>query len=480
MKLNWYRRDQQGVVEALKRGTRPTMATTMSCGPLDELIALHDELGVFDALGEVKCQRQRAGIEDELQLRTIAVLPFLEAGSLSGAAQQLFQEPAILLHLGWSPLQLQTGDNERHHCPQKLRRLPESLPCHPDTLRDALKRVSEAAWLQLQQAGVRGLFERHLVHGHVYAIDGTGLNDEWRLVCLVCVSAQRPVIVAWRLLSGEASEKGKEARVTRRLVEQAIARGGKGCIDLLLMDALYADGPLLAWLKYKQNIDAIVPIPSDRELHRDLVGLVEGGLLSFTSASYTCTRQGHKQRRTLEFAWQDGLTGWDSFVSAALGYGAVEPCLWGCLIRSPDAALDADKEVWTIVSTRAWRDGMAAWQGYRPRWHIENDAYRELKEGWRLESQRWGRDEAVQRGRITLTCLAFNTAQVYLSQAGAKLAARGIRRLRRLYQPELGAAPAVIYIGRSFAVLPLEELLAVLGRPATISLRSLNHPVRPP
>ena len=322
--------------------------------------------------------------------------------------------------------------------------------------------------------------ERHLVHGHVYAIDGSGLNDEWRLICLVCVSARRPMIVAWRLLSGEASEKGKEARVTRSLVEQAIALGGAGCIELLLMDALYADGPLLAWLKYQQNIDAIVPIPSDRELHRDLVGLVEGGLLPFTSASYTCTQQGHKQRRTLEFAWQDGLTGWDSFVSAAIGYGAVEPCLWGCLIRSPAAALDGNKETWTIVSTRSWRDGMAAWQGYRPRWHIENDAYRELKEGWRLESQRWGRDEAVQRGRVTLTCLAFNTAQVYISQAGPKLAARGIRRLRRLYQPELGAAPAVIYVGRSFAVLPLEELLAVLGRPATVSLRSLNHCVRPP
>jgi len=480
MKLNWYRLDQAGVVAALKSGESPTMATTMACGPLDQLIGLHDELGVFDALGEVECQRQRTGIDDELLLRTVAVLPFLEAGSLSGAAQQLFREPAILLHLGWSPFQLQAGDNERHRCPRKLRRLPESLPCHPDTLRDALKRVSEAAWLQVQQAGVRSLFERHLVHGHVYAIDGSGLNDEWRLICLVCVSARRPMIVAWRLLSGEASEKGKEARVTRSLVEQAITLGGAGCIDLLLMDALYADGPLLAWLKYQQNIDAIVPIPSDRELHRDLVGLVEGGLLPFTSASYTSTQQGHKQRRTLEFAWQDGLTGWDSFVSAAIGYGAVEPCLWGCLIRSPAAALDGNKETWTIVSTRSWRDGMAAWQGYRPRWHVENDAYRELKEGWRLESQRWGRDEAVQRGRVTLTCLAFNTAQAYISQAGAKLAARGIRRLRRLYQPELGAAPAVIYVGRSFAVLPLEELLAVLGRPATVSLRSLNHCVRPP
>jgi hypothetical protein len=33
------------------------------------------------------------------------------------------------------------------------------------------------------------------------------------------------VIVAWRLLSGSASEKGKEAAVTRGLVEQAFDLG---------------------------------------------------------------------------------------------------------------------------------------------------------------------------------------------------------------------------------------------------------------
>ena len=96
MKLNWYRLDQAGVVAVLKSGESPTMATTMACGPLDQLIGLHDELGVFDALGEVECQRQRTGIDDELLLRTVAVLPFLEAGSLSGAALQLFREPALL------------------------------------------------------------------------------------------------------------------------------------------------------------------------------------------------------------------------------------------------------------------------------------------------------------------------------------------------------------------------------------------------
>lgn len=122
------------------------------------------------------------------------------------------------------------------------------------------------------------------------------------------------------------------------------------------------------------------------------------------------------------------------------------------------------------MSTRAWADGRAALHAFRPRWHIENDAYRELKEGWRLEEQHWGRDAAALRGRLALTCLAFNTAQVYRSRAGERLATVAIRRLRQARRAELGAAPAVVYIDGCYAVLPLEELLAVLGTPVRESL----------
>ena len=71
-----------------------------------------------------------------------------------------------------------------------------------------------------------------------------GLGPGLRLVCLVSVGGDRPFLVAWRLLEGDASEKGKEAAVTKELIEQVLAAGGT--VELLLADALYADGPLLA------------------------------------------------------------------------------------------------------------------------------------------------------------------------------------------------------------------------------------------
>ena len=278
--MEWYRRDKEAVATALQRGERPDLATTMASGPLDELVALHEELGIFGIVEQLEVQRKRAGVADELLLRTLATLPFVEQASLSGAAEVLFREPAVLLQLGWAPVQIRSGSNGRHRHPEG--RQEESLPCHADTLRDALRRVGESAWLKAQQAGVQSLYQRQLVRGKVYAVDGSGLGDELRLVALVCVSATRPIIAAWRVLSGAASEKGKEADVTRTLIEQVLQAAGPNAISLLLADALYADGPLLVWLKYRKGIDALVRLPEERVLYQDVPGLADAHLIAWT------------------------------------------------------------------------------------------------------------------------------------------------------------------------------------------------------
>src|SRR5213595_1567669 len=466
--MEWYRNEKAVVAEALRRGERPDLATTMASGSLDELVALHEELGIFAILDGLEAQRARAGVPDELLLRTLATLPFVEQASLSGATEVLFREPAVLVQLGWAPVQIRSGSNGRHRHPQG--RQEESLPCHPDTLRDALRRVGESAWLHAQAAGVQALYERQLVRGKVYAVDGSGLGNDFRLVALGCVSATRPIIVAWRLLSGPASEKGQEAAVTRSLVERVLEVAGPQAISLLLADALYADGPLLAWLKYRKGIDALVSLPEDRLLYQDLQGLADGQLIDWTSHRYVRTIGGHKQVRQVEVTAAGELTSWDGFTQKAAGYGMANASLGACLIRDVTSEETAAKVPRALVSTRRFSDGFAALQAFRPRWHIEDDTYRELKEGWGLEKQHWGRDLAAACGRITLTCLAFNTAQVYRLQAGEQLAAVAIRRLRRRRQRDLGTAPAVIYLAGCYGVFALEELLSLLGTPARESL----------
>src|SRR5256886_2267079 len=462
--MAWYRNDKTAVAEALRRGERPDLATTMASGPLDELVALHQELGILAIVEQLEVQRKRAGVPAALLLRTLATLPCVEQAALSGGSSVLFREPAVLLQLGWAAVQIRAGSNGRHRHPEG--RQEESLPCHADTLRDALRRVGESAWLQAQAAGVQSLYQRQLVRGKVYAVDGSGLGDELRLVALVGVSATRPIIVAWRLLSGQASEKGQEAAVTRALIEQVLEGAGPQAIGLVLADALYADGPLLAWLKYRQGIDALVSLPEDRLLYQDLQGLASGRLIDWTHHRYLRTIQGHKQVREVEVTAAGELTSWDGFTQAAASSGVPDASLWACLIRDVTTQASAQEPPRALVSTRGFSDGFAALQAFRPRWHIEDDAYRELKEGWGLEKQRWGRDFAAALGRTTLTCLAFNTAQVYRLQAGERLAAVAIRRLRRRRERELGTAPAVIYLAGCYGVFSLEELLSLLGIPA--------------
>ena len=76
--MAWYRNDIAAVAEALRRGDRPDLATTMASDPLDELVALHQELGIFAILDELEVQRERAGVPDEVLLRTLATLILLQ------------------------------------------------------------------------------------------------------------------------------------------------------------------------------------------------------------------------------------------------------------------------------------------------------------------------------------------------------------------------------------------------------------------
>ncbi len=353
---------------------------------------------MLPALGAVPTTRTRKGAPDALLLRTLTTVPCVAGASLSGATETLFKEPAILLRLGWTAAHLRAGTTARRRHPQG--RQPKSLPCHPDTLRDALRRVAAQTGETGQRTGVQALSVHTLGEEHVDAVEGSGIGPQLRVVALVCVSAQRPLIVAWRLREGDASEKGTEASVTRGLVEQALALEGAGCLRLLLADALYADGPLLSWLKYVQGIDALAPLPEDRLLYADVSGLAAGGLIPWTEQRSTRTLAGHKQLRRVAGASTGDLTSWDGFVAAAASHGAPEATLWACLIRETDAPPGAPLPR-CLVSTRPWADGFAALQACRPRWHSEDDTYRELKEGWGLEEQRWGRNRppcAATRG----------------------------------------------------------------------------------
>ena len=155
-------------------------------------------------------------------MRPLAVLAFVSAAAVRAAAAGLLRAPAIMLRLGWAPVPSRAGDTARHRHPAG--RQPEARPCHPTTVRDALRRSGAAAWAPAQRAGVQARYARGLVRGTVSAIDGTGLGAGLRLVAVVCVSGACCGFLVADSISGRFAGLGpvptRSARFSRRSLPQ--------------------------------------------------------------------------------------------------------------------------------------------------------------------------------------------------------------------------------------------------------------------
>jgi hypothetical protein len=293
-------------------------------------------------------------------------------------------------------------------------------------------------------------------------------------VVLLNVQRERILLVNWRLLPGNASEKGAlETSVVLDMVREVQEIRGSDAISWLLMDALYADGPLLATLKHHHHIDSLVRVPEKREIYMDMTQIVAAEKSRWQTHSDVRYVSGHKQLRQVSVAAVEDLTTWDSYLGTAQELGMQSPTLWGCLIYDRVAGSLQDSETWALVSTAPFSTG---WQGYtfwRARWLVENSGFRELKEGWRLERARWGRCTALVTARVNLTCAAFNVATIAKTKAGQRMLSLGIRGLRRELGEEYGILPVVVYAQRCYGVFHIEEIMAALGLPPAESLRPL-------
>jgi hypothetical protein len=175
---------------------------------------------------------------------------------------------------------------------------------------------------------------------------------------------------------------------------------------------------------------------------------------------------GHKQTRQVRVAKMEELNDWDGFVEAAKVLGVENPTLNGFAIQSQDVANPTDKEEWALVATASFN---TAWQAYifwRNRWTIENTGFREIKEGWHLQEALWTfRETGIAAARLAFTLIAYNVAQIAKSKVAESLKVRGFRKLRRELNRQHGfrSSPVIVFAAGAFTVLPLEELVVLLG-----------------
>jgi Transposase DDE domain len=75
--------------------------------------------------------------------------------------------------------------------------------------------------------------------------------------------------------------KDHEAPVLYELVDEFVQNHGRGVMKRLLLDRGFLDGAKIGHCKRDLGIDVLIPARRDLEIYKDVVGLAEGGLLSF-------------------------------------------------------------------------------------------------------------------------------------------------------------------------------------------------------
>lgn len=464
MAWEWRENNREKVLEALRKGEYEAILTSRE-GALDTLAHLAWELEVLEAVELIQVEREREGVPDQLLLRTLAVLPFVEAMSLSAAANTLFEDAAVLLQLGYTAIQIQEGFNQRRG-KQHEKKSAQSWPYHPDVMREELQRVKIESLDAYRRHCVGVLYQRGLVRSKLYAVDGSGIGADMRVVGLVCLQKDGPLWVNWRLRTGNESEKGKEGEVVLAMVDEVREIAGKDTIQWMLMDALYADGFILANLKYARQIDVMVRLPEDRRMYEQLMGLLR--VVSNAWQEHLDVRylSGHKQTRQMRVARMDNLNDWQGFVEAAQALGIEKPTLSGYALQSHPLDKPEEKEEWALVATTPFNTAWQAFTFWRNRWIIENSGFRELKEGRHLEEALWTFHNTVMAAaRLTFTLVAYNVAQIAKSKVAQRLQVRGIRKLRQELNRQFGprSSPVIVFAAGAFAILHLEELVILLG-----------------
>jgi hypothetical protein len=264
-----------------------------------------------------------------------------------------------------------------------------------------------------------------------------------------------------------------ESTMTEALVAQAVANLGPGRIRVLVLDMGFLDGQTLWNLAQTWGIDFVIPAkdtmgitqqarswcrdtddggwlsrgerPGQRRQRRGRTRLI--GQVSVVGVSELRT---YTQYGTIAHAKRHNRK---DFVGNALN--AVVVTSWQGVPYPPG-------EEKVFLTTLPVDDPLAVLDRYGLRRLIENTAFRELKQGWALESFP-KKTEAAVRAHVFLTLVTFTLAGTlwvsFRSKIGQALTRRGMRRWRA----EEEQHTVIVFAAGYYAIFDIEEVFILLG-----------------
>ena len=229
-----------------------------------------------------------------------------------------------------------------------------------------------------------------------------------------------------------------------------------------ILTEVFLDGERIYRWHKEHGIEVTVPLKSNMDMLKDMQGLSK---LRDDESKVTAERKVEKDSRgkhleDVKVIGFSGLTSLDSYPGE----------LNGLLVEEYRGKKIPLKKQWGFLTTKPLRyreEVLGAYDGYDDRSLIENRAYRESKQGYKI-NRFIGKDNSSVAGHIFFETLAYNMVGVYRQEGSEKLIDLGIRRLRMEVfsgEPEL-----IVVVEDSFAIFELLEFLELLGRSPTHAL----------
>jgi hypothetical protein len=481
-------RNQQEVARRLSAG-HVDLVTLSGWGFVSSFLAFLDELE-FCALLDLEGKGfHRVLIPIARLVLTYQLKILLGIAAINLVPTRLFRETALLRLIGYTTIQMQVGFCQRGNL--------GAGPMHQNTLADAVERLSADDLERVLNGtarllAARGFFAQSQGHFALDASDlpttahylGAGMltkterrvtkakqmveveRQVWGFQVFIVYEVRLRLVVAAKVVPIQE----RETQHTRALVRQAIANVGDGVIKDLVLDRGFLDGPDLWVLKHQWGIDFVIPAKDNMHITADARALArqEADGESIVGAARRGTE---KQTKTGRISWEGQVTvvgvatlrSYDQFGNDEHAKQANRTTFVGnplnavVVTKWQGEAYPKGEEKVFLTSSSIARP-LEVLDRYDLRSLIENTAFRELKQGWCLESYP-KKTEAAVRGHVFLTLVTFTLANAFRTSQGQTLARHGIRQQRA--EDEMGKV--VIFTGDFYAIFEIEEVFVLLG-----------------
>jgi hypothetical protein len=428
---------------------------TSGWGFLDDFLLFLEQMEVLQLFHVPGEGYQRKMIPTFLTLLTYGIKIMLGIERMNQVPEFLFKDMGLLKLIGFTYRQIKSGFCERGK--------ERKGPFHKETLADAMERVSiEEATVLFNEAIKKIALPKLNFLGRLYALDATLLLTTEKYPGCGRRTLQKDgkdvteygykLLMVWDVVNripvaGKVVQiQEHEAPFMLEMVELATANIGKR-IHVLTVDRGFLCGPSLYKLTNTYGIDFIIPSKRGMDITADAQGL------------YHLSKK-HESDEVVAYG-VPALTSLDTYgLDSPAPLNAIVVTRWQENVYAPSK----EKVFLTSLSVDKPLERLKL---YGLRSLIENQGFRELKQGWHLTKfPKKSRQAVVSHVFLTLLMCAMTSA--YRSKEGQRLKEKGIRRYRREH---LAANKILIIADEYYGIFDIEEYSILMGKPPKIFMR---------